>query len=96
MTHGLLKTHCKLEAESRELLHRAMEELHLSARAYDRILKVARTIADLAGSKEIRPPHRLRGHSISHARQKSLALSCTLHIPFKVLMTPFICFTPKG
>ncbi len=57
MTHGLLKTHCKLEAEGREFLHRAMEELHLSARAYDRILKVARTIADLAGSRAIRPPH---------------------------------------
>ena len=57
MTHGLLRTHCKLDAEGRELLRRAMEELHLSARAYDRILKVARTIADLAGSGEIRPPH---------------------------------------
>ena len=59
MTHGLLKTHCKLDAEGRELLHRAMEELHLSARAYDRILKVARTIADLAASRDIRSAHLL-------------------------------------
>ena len=34
-----------------------MEELNLTARAYDRILKVARTIADLAGAKHIRPTH---------------------------------------
>ena len=59
MTHGLLKTYFKLDADSRELLHRAMEELHLSARAYDRILKVARTIADLAASKDIRLAHLL-------------------------------------
>ena len=57
MSHGLLRTHCKLDSEGRELLRHAMEELHLSARAYDRILKVARTIADLAGSEGIRPPH---------------------------------------
>jgi magnesium chelatase family protein len=59
MTHGLLKAHCQLDTESKELLQRAMEELHLSARAYDRILKVARTIADLAGSDGIRSPHLL-------------------------------------
>jgi magnesium chelatase family protein len=59
MTHGLLKAYCKLGAEGRELLHRAMEELHLSARAYDRILKVARTIADLAASKDIQPANLL-------------------------------------
>jgi magnesium chelatase family protein len=57
MSHGLLKAHCKLDSEGKDLLRRAMEELHLSARAYDRILKVARTIADLAGSENIHPPH---------------------------------------
>jgi magnesium chelatase family protein len=59
MTHGLLKVHCQLDSESKELLQHAMEELHLSARAYDRILKVARTIADLAGSEAISSPHLL-------------------------------------
>lgn len=59
MTHGLLKAHCQLESESKELLQRAMEELHLSARAYDRILKVARTIADLAESERIHSAHLL-------------------------------------
>ena len=57
MSHGLLKNHCKLDSEGMEFLRRAMEELHLSARAYDRVLKVARTIADLAGDVDIRSPH---------------------------------------
>jgi magnesium chelatase family protein len=42
-----LKTHCELDNESSELLRTAMDKLGLSARAYDRILKVSRTIADL-------------------------------------------------
>src|SRR6187397_3093088 len=42
-----IKTHCKLSDESQELIRVAMTELNLSARAYDRILKVARTVADL-------------------------------------------------
>ena len=54
MTHGQIKTHCALDNECREMLRYAMEELRLSARAYDRILKVARTIADLAATPAIR------------------------------------------
>lgn len=57
MSHAQLKTHCKLDAASREMLRLAMSELQLSARAYDRILKVARTIADLAESPAIRTEH---------------------------------------
>ena len=45
---------CKLTPEGLILLKTAMERLQLSARAYDRILKVARTAADLAGSVDIR------------------------------------------
>lgn len=48
---------CKIPEVSRTLLNRAMEKLNLSARAYDRILKVSRTIADLAGSDDIKPEH---------------------------------------
>jgi magnesium chelatase family protein len=52
-----IKTHCKLSDESQELIRVAMTELNLSARAYDRILKVSRTIADLAASDSITPEH---------------------------------------
>ncbi|CAM1368413.1 Competence protein ComM [Tenacibaculum sediminilitoris] len=48
---------CKLSEESKNLLKIAMEKLNLSARAYDRILKVSRTIADLTSSDNIRPEH---------------------------------------
>ncbi|TDQ31279.1 YifB family Mg chelatase-like AAA ATPase [Zeaxanthinibacter enoshimensis] len=50
-------TYCMLESASLKLLKSAMEKLNLSARAYDRILKVARTIADLDGSEKIRNDH---------------------------------------
>ena len=48
---------CQISDAGRNLLKRAMEKLNLSARAYDRILKVSRTIADLAQSEEIKVEH---------------------------------------
>jgi magnesium chelatase family protein len=57
MNTGLIKKYCLLEGEAKELLRLAMTELGLSARAYDKILKVSRTIADLAGSEDIRQEH---------------------------------------
>ncbi|MDX1829405.1 MAG: YifB family Mg chelatase-like AAA ATPase [Lutibacter sp.] len=52
-----IKKYCKLSVESNLLLKNAMERLNLSARAYDRILKVSRTIADLEGVSEISTSH---------------------------------------
>jgi magnesium chelatase family protein len=52
-----LKQFCELDEPTKELLQQAMAGLNLSARAYDRILKVARTIADLAGSEKILSDH---------------------------------------
>jgi magnesium chelatase family protein len=57
MTSRQLRRYCALDDEGRRLLKSAMEDLGLSARAHDRILRVARTIADLEGSADIRPPH---------------------------------------
>jgi magnesium chelatase family protein len=48
---------CKLKPEGHSLLNKAMERLGLSARAYERILRVARTIADLEGSDDIKLEH---------------------------------------
>jgi magnesium chelatase family protein len=52
-----VKDVCVLQESGRTLLKTAMERLGLSARAYDRILKVSRTIADLEGSTDIRAEH---------------------------------------
>jgi magnesium chelatase family protein len=57
MTPKLIRDHCRIDSESESMLERAMTRLGLSARAYDRILKVSRTIADLEGSENITSAH---------------------------------------
>ncbi len=57
MSSKMLKDICLIDSIGQNLLKKAMEKLNLSARAYDRILKVSRTVADLANSDAIRPEH---------------------------------------
>jgi magnesium chelatase family protein len=57
MSPQTVRNLCKIDAAGQTLLKQATEKLGLSARAYDRILKVARTIADLAHSEEIGLEH---------------------------------------
>lgn len=59
MTHSQIRANCAIDRAQGELLQQAMEQLSLSTRAYDRILKVARTIADLSGTDRIELPHLL-------------------------------------
>jgi len=59
MSHAQIRRHCPIDSTLGDLLQQAMEQLNLSARAYDRILKVARTIADLAAADNIEAPHLL-------------------------------------
>ena len=55
MSPRQMKAHCQVDTEGTGYLEHAMEEMNFSARAHDRILKVARTLADLAGAPNIRP-----------------------------------------
>ncbi len=57
MTHRQTRHFCRLDEEGRNLLKASMDELGLSARAHDKILRVARTIADLDSSETIQPMH---------------------------------------
>jgi magnesium chelatase family protein len=57
MRPGEVRQFCQLDDTSRSLMRTAMNQLQLSARAYHRVLKLARTIADLAGSENIGPAH---------------------------------------
>jgi magnesium chelatase family protein len=52
-----VRAHCALDAAGEGLLRAAMRQLHLSARAYHRVLKLARTIADLAGAERVAATH---------------------------------------
>ena len=57
MTPRMIRIHCKIDSQCERLLESAMQRIGLSARAYDRILKVSRTIADLEGCDTIGPTH---------------------------------------
>lgn len=56
-----IRYHCSLGEDSRKILRQAVDKLHLSARAYHRILKLARTIADLAGGEQVEVNHVAEG-----------------------------------
>ncbi|MBI5025003.1 MAG: YifB family Mg chelatase-like AAA ATPase [Candidatus Omnitrophica bacterium] len=57
MSHRQIKQYCALDEECKKLLKMAIDELGLSARGYDKILKISRTIADLAGEEKLRTEH---------------------------------------
>ena len=57
MSTRQIRKHCQVEGEAKNLLEMAMDRLGLSARAYDRILKVARTVADIESVEQIQPEH---------------------------------------
>src|SRR5881394_717632 len=84
-----LKQHCKLSQDSQELIRVAMSELNLSARAYDRILKVSRTIADLDGQTDIAP-------SIAHFGYNHLSKSDRVQVPTFQLKDARTYRTPKA
>ena len=67
MTHRQIRTHCQLGDAAMGLLKATMTEIGLSARAHDKILRVARTIADLDGSPSIEPARPERGDQLPDA-----------------------------
>jgi magnesium chelatase family protein len=70
MSNRDIKAHAQLKAEAEELLNQAAERLQISARAYMRMVKVARTIADLANSESILPTH--VSEAIQYRKQPAL------------------------
>ncbi len=60
MNHRQIKRYCPLSKPSKDILREGMERLNLSARGYNKVIKISRTIADLEGSDEIKPEHILQ------------------------------------
>ncbi len=69
MSQEELKKYCIIQEEDKRFLISALENLQISARVYDKILKIARTIADLAGEKEISRKHLLEAISFKNNRK---------------------------
>ena len=78
MNSRLIKQWCALDEATLSILEQAMTKFDMSARAYDRILKVARTIADLDGSPLIRPQHMQEAVSYRNLDRSSWGASKTL------------------
>ena len=57
MSHKQIEKHCKIDSHCQQMLKHAMTELGLSARAHDKVCKLARTIADMAGAENIASEH---------------------------------------
>jgi len=57
LTPDLIKKFCKIDSQSVSFLNQAARQMHLSARSFHRVLKLGRTIADLAGKEEILTEH---------------------------------------
>ena len=72
LSHRQLKQHANLSVAAKDLLDQAGAKLGISARAYMRIIKVARTIADLEDSKSIEVPHITE--ALQYRRQQSTML----------------------
>ncbi|MCX7614265.1 MAG: ATP-binding protein, partial [Clostridiales bacterium] len=73
LTASMMREHCKLDSDCASLMKDAFDTLGLTARSYDRVLKVARTIADLGGVAEIKPEHiaeAVQYRSLDYKRQK--------------------------
>jgi magnesium chelatase family protein len=74
MSSKMVRQYCALDVECDKLLELTMTKLGLSARAYDRILKVSRTIADLEGSEQIQKQHLLEAISYRSLDRNTWAL----------------------
>jgi hypothetical protein len=74
MTPRLIRKYCIVDATSKSLLENAITRLGLSARAYDRIPKVSRTLADLEGKENIEPGHVSEAIQYRYARSKFLGV----------------------
>jgi magnesium chelatase family protein len=70
MGHRQIRSTCPITREGRLLLHQAFDKLQLSARSYDRIIKVSRTIADLAGTDVLDEEHVAEALSFRNTLQR--------------------------